>query len=132
MELVIQRDPSTYTYTEGLLFIDKVLFCKTLELPWKNNEPQISCIPSGEYQIEVQRSNHFSEKFGVDVFLPCVKNVPGRSGVEIHGGNSPADSLGCILVGSERPGPGLLAVSQSQKLRELLQINPGPHTLTVE
>ena len=131
MNLELIRIINSYNYTEGVLNIDGNYFCHTLELPWENNTPQKSCIPVGEYDVDVERSNHFSEKFGTDIFLPCVKNVPGREGVEIHGGNSPSDSLGCILVGAVRIGPGLLAQSKSQELRALLQNNPGPHKLTV-
>jgi len=71
-----------------------VFECKTLELPWKNNTQQISCIPEGVY--DVIRS--FSPKFG-----KCFrfKDVPGRYNVLVHSGNYYTDILGCILVGAE-------------------------------
>lgn len=132
MELSLKRENITEAFTEGSLFLDGQFFCYTLELPWKNNQSQVSCIPLGQYGVRVLRSNHFSEKFGYDIFLPCVQNVPGREGVEIHGGNSVQDSLGCILVGSSKPGLGLLANSKSQELRALLQSKAEPHFLTIE
>lgn len=118
-------------YTEGTLSVDGAFYCFSLELPWKDNAPQISCIPPGTYPVAVAESPHFTEKFGQPIYLASVLNVPGRSGVEIHGGNTPSDSLGCILCGFTRPGPGLLANSASQKLRAMLQLNKGPHTLVI-
>ena len=30
--------------------------CFTIELPWKNNEPRVSCIPEGRYQLTERES----------------------------------------------------------------------------
>lgn len=69
---------------------------KSLELPFLQNKPNISCIPAGEYECE----RYLSETFGI-CFL--VKDVPGRSEIVIHAGNFAAgddvDTRGCILVG---------------------------------
>ena len=68
--------------------------CRTLELPWENNAPQISCIPAGIYTCR-----HFnSAKFG-ETFQVC--DVPGRSGILFHAGNSVKDTRGCILLGRD-------------------------------
>src|ERR1035441_6260159 len=38
------------------------LACVTLEPPWKNNQPKVSCIPVGVYQVVITRSEeHTSE-----------------------------------------------------------------------
>jgi hypothetical protein len=66
--------------------------CKTLELPWLNNERKISCIPSGEYNV-IKR---VSAKYGNHFY---VTNVEDRSYILIHAGNYHQDTLGCILVG---------------------------------
>ncbi len=42
---------------------------------------------------------------GYVVFL--LKDVPGRSDVEIHAGNSIADTKGCILTGVEQHGSAI-------------------------
>jgi hypothetical protein len=34
--------------------------------------------------------------------MPLLVDVPGHSNIEIHFGNFPADSRGCILVGVEK------------------------------
>ena len=50
-------------------------------------------IPTGRYKLEL----HWSpERQGLVVF---VMNVPDRDAIEIHVGNSPLDSRGCILLG---------------------------------
>ena len=73
----------------------KTPFCLTLELPWLDNKPMISCIPKGEYTCQ----RIMSPKRGFEVFE--VMNVPNRDTIEIHKGNFTTDILGCILVGEQ-------------------------------
>ncbi len=65
----------------------------TLELPWRGNAPEVSCIPPGSYKASVRFSNRFQRE------LPAFHDVPGRVGVLIHSGNTTADTTGCVLVG---------------------------------
>lgn len=67
-------------------------FCVTLELPWKDNKPEVSCIPKGEYRIQRVQSPKFGNVFQV-------MNVPNRFHILIHKGNFTTDALGCILLG---------------------------------
>ncbi len=64
----------------------------TLELAYKNNEKQVSCIPEGCYVV----TPHISFRHG-----RCfeVHNVCHRSNILIHKGNFNSDTKGCILVG---------------------------------
>jgi Family of unknown function (DUF5675) len=81
--------------------------CLTLELPWKDNKPNISCIPGGEYYVK----SRISPKYGK---IYWVSDVPDRSFILIHPGNWAGDVSkkyrsnvnGCILLGKQR---GLLA-----------------------
>ena len=68
--------------------------CVTLELPWHENEHDVSCIPAGMYTAH----RRHSPKHGYDLFE--LANVPNRANIELHIGNLPHDSLGCILLGS--------------------------------
>ena len=53
--------------------------------------------PVGRYSVSGKRS----EKFGANkIYL----DVPGRSGIMFHGGNTKDDTKGCVLVGSTRNG----------------------------
>lgn len=65
----------------------------TLEEAWLNNQQRISCIPTGKYLC----TQHDSPKFG-STYL--VNDVPNRSHILFHPGNSAMDTEGCILVGS--------------------------------
>lgn len=67
--------------------------CVTLEPPDKGNQHDISCIPAGTYTA----IRYTSPKRGYDVWL--LQHVDGRTMIEIHIGNIPADTDGCILVG---------------------------------
>lgn len=74
--------------------MDGFFVCHTLELPWRWNKKNISCIPAGTYACSwrydrgrVQVEN-----------IPCPGGM--RLGVQIHAGNVPRESEGCILVGT--------------------------------
>lgn len=77
--------------------------CHCIELPWRNNQRRISCIPAGEYIVKIRKS----PKYG-DIYH--VKNVTGRSYILIHSGNYAGDvskglkshSMGCLLLGLKR------------------------------
>lgn len=77
-----------------LVDADHAVIACTLELPWKDNAKGVSCIPAGQYICR----RRFSPKHNCDVF--GIEGVPGRSDIEIHIGNRPADTEGCVLVGS--------------------------------
>lgn len=64
----------------------------TLELPWKDNKPRISCVPDGDYKV----ISHVSPKFGKCWWL---QDVPGRSEILIHQANVASELLGCIALG---------------------------------
>lgn len=78
-----------------------VYTCKTLELPWKDNAKNISCIPTGTYKVNYT----FSPKFLKYTYE--IKNVPNRSGIRLHKGNYAfklkglPDIQGCILLGKD-------------------------------
>lgn len=92
-------------------------WCYTVEKPWKDNLPYVSCIPEGLYSCEVWDS----EKFPISYI---VKDVPDRSYILIHPGNIVDDVVGCIAPGMRL---GTLGESEAvldsrkamEKLREL-------------
>jgi hypothetical protein len=93
MILQIIRIEQTPGGTLGVLKINGKAFCVTLELPYKDNKADQSCIPEGNYFCE----RFLSPKFGGTY---QVKNVPGRSGILFHAGNVAEDTKGCILLGA--------------------------------
>lgn len=96
---ILTRTTRSDQGTEGQL-ITRGFSCFTLELPWRDNEKGISCIPPGEYQAIITKSN----RYGLIYWLP---KVEGRTGILIHWGNFAGDpikglkthSMGCILLG---------------------------------
>ena len=108
--------------TRGVLTNDRRIICHTLELPWFNNQQNISCIPTGVY--EVARS--VSQKFGLCYRFSSVHN---RSGILIHAGNTIKDTRGCILVGLDVTDVGVIhSISAMQRLHDTL---PEEFTLTI-
>jgi hypothetical protein len=84
----------------GVLLSHNIPLCLTLELPWLENKPEISCIPPGLYPC----ARHESQKFGRVWML---QNVPARSAILIHAGNTIKDTQGCILAGRSFFGGGI-------------------------
>jgi hypothetical protein len=82
--------------TEGELLIDGNFAGFTLEPPRLDPPEKPRAIPCGTYDLTWA----FSPKHNRDV--PLVENVPGFEGVEIHIGNWPTDTAGCLLVGEDR------------------------------
>jgi len=74
--------------------------CNTLERGWLNNQPNVSCIPVGDYLCKWTRSPSFSLKAGKDVFTYEIMGVPGRAGIRIHSANYYSQLNGCIALGS--------------------------------
>jgi hypothetical protein len=95
MKFTLQRLPQDPHSTPGNLSVDGQFAAVTLELPVKDGQPG-SAIPAGTYRIVIYPSPHFGRP------MPLLENVPGRSGVEIHWGDFPDDTRGCLLVGCER------------------------------
>ncbi|MCA1761303.1 MAG: DUF5675 family protein, partial [Bacteroidales bacterium] len=106
----------------------RVFECKTLELPWRENKRNISCIPTGTY--DVLRNN--SPKFGKTFHL---QSVPGRSEILIHKGNYNKDTQGCILVGTgfaDIDKNGIQDIAGSAiALNRLLEIAPDKFEITI-
>lgn len=67
--------------------------CFSLELPNKDNQINVSCIPYGLYDCE----KYYSEKYGTTCFR--VLNVVGRTAISGHYGNYTKDILGCLVFG---------------------------------
>lgn len=87
--------------TLGVLTISdaKGFVSKTLELPDKNNESRVSCIPSGVYICKYTKSPLFSKNAGHDVYTYEITNVKNRSGIRIHSANYARQLLGCVALG---------------------------------
>jgi len=77
---------------------------KTGELPWRDNKPNLSCLPAGLYKCEWAHS----PKRNKNVYF-IRENFPDRDAFQIHSGNLcgdvkmsyDSDVEGCILLGKK-------------------------------
>ena len=92
--------------TNGKLECEGKLICNTIELPWKNNETRVSCIPEGKYFIK----KRYSQKFQWHL---VIENVQNRSLILFHPANNALQELnGCIAPVTKLSGPGLGLMSR--------------------
>ena len=98
MEVILIRYSDTPVGTRG-----KVLFREngkltdpkihTIEKRWVNNQPRISCIPTGTYDMVLE----YSPAFKMDLWE--IKGVPNRSETKFHAANRESQLKGCIAPG---------------------------------
>jgi len=130
----LKQTRSAFFVMEG---VDKLFECCAIELPkifipYPVNAQNVTCIPEGEYKVE----KYFSPTKGRCFLL---KNVPGRTMVEIHKGNfatgEKVDTEGCILPGMrfvDINKDGNLDVQDSTKAMEkLLELLPDHFELII-
>lgn len=89
--LKLIRIADTEQGTFGVLKINEIPFCVTLEPKDRENQSNVSCIPIGQYEMVKYKSPKYGETWEVN-------NVPGRSYILFHGGNVAKHTKGCILV----------------------------------
>lgn len=90
----LKRISITDKGTFGVLLEGNVPFALTLEPPWENNKPFVSCIPPNAYTGTLIKSPKFGSTYQLN-------NVPDRTHILFHKGNYGKDTNGCILVGEQ-------------------------------
>ena len=122
MLLILKRYYETNQFTAGHLYLrgNARLICDTLE-PGKPYAQDPSGkyghkrIPAGIYNVIMYKS----PKCGT--WLPLLVGCKVRSGIEIHAGNTPEDTRGCILVGkADTPEKLIASCAALVKLRTLI------------
>lgn len=100
----------------------------TIELPWKNNQQGISCIPVGKYK---------AKKFISPTHNLCflVLDVPNRDMIEIHSANFSRQLKGCIAPGINHfdvDKDGLKDVTSSKiTMERLIELMPSEFELEI-
>lgn len=139
MEIKVKRIARKPNYTIGRLYVDGVYFCDTLEDTDRGLRKSMTleeikrkkvygqtAIPMGTYRVSITYSPTFKK------LMPLLIGVPGYEGVRIHPGNTPADTLGCILVGENKEvGKVLNSRATFNKLYEKMK-TASPLTITIE
>lgn len=93
----INRIWRTDTASMGIITAPDMTSLFTLELPWKNNRPFISCVPNGLYPISLlcsKKNKDIGNAYELNVGL-------GRTLIRIHIANYPRQIEGCIALGFE-------------------------------
>lgn len=112
----------------GVLLLEGTELCKTIELPWKNNQPRVSCIPEGRYRLRRRHSPRFREHFEV-------MDVKDRKYILFHAGNDAGKGLrGCIAPVLQHTGEGKGSFSKAALERMKDRLYPlldNGHTITL-
>lgn len=130
MKLILER---VYLASEtlGSLYKDDQMLCKTMELPWKQNQRSISCIPEGIYNVIKQPPKPTRP---YPYFR--IPNVIGRSGILIHRISYVSGLKGCIGVGKQFKdlnGDGAPDIIRSgEALAELIETLPDNFELEIK
>lgn len=76
--------------------------CYTVELPYRDNQRNVSRIPCGVYSLGKRRSG-VVKRASVGEFKRGwhVRKVAGRKYIMVHPGNTVGDLDGCIAVGND-------------------------------
>lgn len=112
--LLIVRETYTDESVIGKLYLNGEFISYTLELAWNNNQKSISCVPRGVYDCKVRLAKDSASRNYDHLIL---EDVPDRSYILFHRGNSAKDSKGCILTGMMR---GDNVIYQSKTAHTLL------------
>ena len=131
MSIVRGSSDDKQTLGKGYIFNHKyevLLEFFTLELPWLNNQRNISCIPEGVYSMR----KRYSEKYKWHLHVIGTK---GRSWILMHHGNFYDDIRGCILVGDSHTDinkDGYKDVTNSKgTMKQIMKIVPDEFKLQI-
>ena len=106
LQITVTRHSPRPGYTIGRMDINGTKFSDTLEDTDRGLTQDMpldeikrikvygkTAIPKGTYKVSVQ----YWQKH--KIYVPFIHDVPGFTSILIHSGNTPEDTLGCILVG---------------------------------
>lgn len=104
MKILVERKWRKEDYTIGILSVNGVRLCNTLEDAVRSEKVYgKTAIPAGTYRVLMNTvSPKFQDRAWAKPYggiVPRLRNVPDFQGVLIHPGNTAADTDGCILVG---------------------------------
>ncbi len=108
LELIRYHSPYA---TMGEFYIPDLSPIYTLEPPWLDNKPFVSCSPSGTYLM----TSVVHDRFG----RTWVMDIPERTGMFWHTGNKVKHTKGCILPGLRTSNDH--TIIDSRKAMELMR-----------
>jgi len=105
MKLNVIRHQFGKDATNGLLFIDNVFECYTLEDEIRDVKVHSeTAIPIGEYEIKLRTEGGFHTKYtarygDMHKGMLWLQDVPNFTWILIHTGNTDSHTAGCLLLG---------------------------------
>ena len=105
MKLTVVRTQFGTDATNGLLFIDGIFECYTLEDQYQAVKVMHeTCIPEGTYDIEFRKTGGFHSKYSeryknAHYGMLHILDVPNFTYILIHTGNTDEHTSGCLIVG---------------------------------
>lgn len=121
LELILQREIFDPEFTLGTLYVAMQHFgytCEDTDRGLENGGEKVygqTAIPRGRYRLTTKFSPHFGR------IVPHLLAVPDFSDdVHVHGGNTAADSLGCVLLGRVRTARGV--ANCAERLASLVKL----------
>ena len=105
MKLQVVRTQFGKDATNGLLFIDGIFECYTLEDQYQAVKVMHeTCIPEGKYNIEFRKTGGFHAKYSeryknAHYGMLHIQDVPNFTYILIHTGNTDEHTSGCLIVG---------------------------------
>ena len=103
--LLLIRDTFSEKSTIGKIYLNGEFMSYSLELSWRDNRRNISCIPDGKYSVRLRTAKESATR---DYLHLLVQDVPDRGYILMHIGNyassdwpegDKTDTKGCILTG---------------------------------
>jgi hypothetical protein len=105
LQLDVVRTQFGKDATNGMLFIDGIFECYTLEDQYQAVKVMHeTCIPEGVYDIEFRKTGGFHAKYSeryknAHYGMLHIQNVPNFTYILIHAGNTDEHTSGCLIVG---------------------------------
>ena len=105
MKLTVVRTQFGTDATNGLLFIDGIFECYTLEDQYQAVKVMHeTCIPEGTYDINFRKTGGFHAKYSeryknAHYGMLHIQDVPNFTYILIHTGNTDEHTSGCLIVG---------------------------------
>jgi hypothetical protein len=105
VKLTVVRTQFGTDATNGLLFIDGLFECYTLEDQYQAVKVMHeTCIPEGTYDIKFRKTGGFHAKYSeryknAHYGMLHIQDVPNFTYILIHTGNTDEHTSGCLIVG---------------------------------
>ena len=101
--LVLERQDFSKDWIIGSFYYDGEFICYSLERPYLDNAPNISCVPEGEYELKYHRYKGKLDTFAL--IGETVSHFPSdkqRNLILIHPANKVHELQGCIATGTTK------------------------------